>query len=945
MRPFVLLLCWLTGTQDLWAQKKPAGVDLVIRFRLSTNGQAPQPGAAPNFLPAHRFYIATGKAAHVPAIIFRRLNVESVIIALQDQEQWRELTEKGVKLFPANDLWKLSPDLLDKYDQVPRGQQEQYYLVSLQDLSKEIPGKGIDFTELERDPVSNTIRIQAKPSWSLEKMLSDPNITFIGAGRTAKTERELTGFDLTANSINTAHAYWPAITGSGLTISIKENRMDTADIDFKGRYVFSPGASAILQTHATTMATIAAGAGNSFYTGKGVAFGSRISSSDFANLLPDDAISLSNLQVSVQNHSYGTAIENYYGADARAYDLQVNANPTLVHVFSAGNSGLETSTSGNYAGIPAMANITGSFKMAKNVLVVGAMDSLGNIPALISRGPAFDGRIKPELVAFGEDGSSGAAAIASGIAALVQDGYKKVYGNLPAAALVKALMTCSANDVGAPGIDFFSGYGALDAYRCLDNLSRKHFSTGTIRAGETQTIQIELPLHAIHGKVVLHWTDPAALANSSTALVNDLDLNITTGNGETFLPWVLNSSPDLAALSASAVRKRDSLNNTELVTLEDGVSGPVFIHIKAPVQLLGSQDYAIAWQYDTLQSFRFNFPVKGGNIQPSVVNTIRWATTYSGTADLEYRQDDETDWKLAISQVDLAKGYARWLAPQLASTIQFRLSAPNLSAVSEFVSLSGNLQINTGYNCVDSLLLYWQNLPQAGKYRLYNLPGNYLEPYRDLADTSLVMYQAEKAGEWFAVAPLLHNNIEGQKSYAFDFTRQETGCYLKSFLADPVGPGEARLTLELGTIYGVKSVGFEKQSGVGFVSIGSVIPSSTLFTFPASAEDGLNQYRAKIELKNGRFIYSGVESVYQFDAQAFFVFPNPVPRGEDLQVLTKEPGDSWFVLFDLAGRRLISRELVNTRQGISLSQLQPGVYFCTLFKNGKRMITKKIILN
>ena len=38
--------------------------------------------------------------------------------------------------------------------------------------------------------------------------------------------------------------------------------------------------------------------------------------------------------------------------------------------------------------------------MAKNIITVGHIDSLGNVLSLSSRGPAYDGRIKPELVAF-----------------------------------------------------------------------------------------------------------------------------------------------------------------------------------------------------------------------------------------------------------------------------------------------------------------------------------------------------------------------------------------------------------------------------------------------------------------------------------------------------------------------------------------------------------------
>src|SRR4030095_10435784 len=119
--------------------------------------------------------------------------------------------------------------------------------------------------------------------------------------------------------------------------------------------------------------------------------------------------------VSVQNHSYGTGIENFYAADAMAYDASVITRSTLTHVFSAGNSGGSASASGIYTGITGFANLTGSFKMAKDIITVGHTDSFGIVLPLSSRGPAYDGRLKPELVAFGEDGSSGAAAIVSGI--------------------------------------------------------------------------------------------------------------------------------------------------------------------------------------------------------------------------------------------------------------------------------------------------------------------------------------------------------------------------------------------------------------------------------------------------------------------------------------------------------------------------------------------------
>ena len=133
--------------------------------------------------------------------------------------------------------------------------------------------------------------------------------------------------------------------------------------------------------------------------------------------------------------------------------MSVWNNPALVHVFSSGNSGSTASVAGLYGGIAGFANLTGSFKMAKNIITVGATDSFNIVAALSSKGPAFDGRVKPEMVAFGEDGTSGAAALVSGTAALIQHAYKSTYKNLPTAALVKAILLNSADDIGEKYVD------------------------------------------------------------------------------------------------------------------------------------------------------------------------------------------------------------------------------------------------------------------------------------------------------------------------------------------------------------------------------------------------------------------------------------------------------------------------------------------------------------
>ncbi|MBZ5858321.1 S8 family serine peptidase [Flavihumibacter profundi] len=948
MRPFLFLICCLLFTHQLWSQVAGEKSKLLEPFLLDPVAKGGPISALARYIPGHLAYAVDADKLSRKENILRTLPGHISIINVKDLPEWLSYKNSGIALVPVNDKWKLSPELLAGIDLEPIKTGSNKLIIGVNNFNDFIGKHGSELKIIEQDLSAKTFRVQASDDWIHKRGLSDDNIIFIATSRIAHTERELTGFDLSANLVNTAHRYWPGISGNGLTVSIKENRMDTADIDFSGRYVYSPGASTLMQTHATTMATIVAGGGNSFYTGKGVAWGSRISSSDFANLLPDDAQSLIALNVSVQNHSYGTAIENYYGADARAYDLQAANLPYLLHVFSAGNSGNETSANGNYAGITGMANLTGSFKMAKNVLVVAAMDSIGSILPPISKGPAFDGRVKPELVAFGEDGSSGAAAIASGLAILLQDTYKQLNNQLPSSSLVKAIMINSATDVGPAGIDYFSGYGAINAFKAIKTVGEHRFNLATIGKGETSSYRISIPDNARNLKVTLSWTDPAAIANSATALVNDLDLEILNqSSSEKWLPWVLNSFPNLDSLQQLPVRKRDSLNNIEQVSLAYPVGGTYTINVKGYSLLTNQQDYAICWEYDTLNSFQFSYPVKGDNIVPGKKNTIRWSSVIDGQGTLEYRLDGSPDWQVANNAVNLPLGYFKWQAPDLFANIQFRMKTSDLQVLSDTVSLSDNLFIKTGFNCIDSFLIYWQKAPAEanGNYRLYSLHEKYLESSLEVNDTAVVQNKANNPDEWFTVAPILKNGIEGIKAYTFNYTQQQTGCYIRNFLADPAEINQARLTLELGTTYGVKRIQFEKRNNTNYVAVGELSPvNSILNVFTTAAQDGLNIYRALVELENGTTYYTTPESVYQFENHSYFIFPNPVQKGNTIRILTKEPENSWFVLYDMLGRKVLTTELTNTIQEIDVSRMQSGVYFYNIFKDGIRTVSNKLVI-
>ena len=257
--------------------------------------------------------------------------------------------------------------------------------------------------------------------------------------------RNVLGYDFSLHGLQATRLKYPNLTGAGLTVSIKEDAFDTTDIDFRGRIVLTLAGRNRYTDHATTMTTLVGGAGNLTTTSRGVAPGVRLASASFARLLPDSLVALRRLGVSIQNHSYGVEIERFYGPEALAYDQQVAQEPTLLHVFSSGNSGNENTAN---ASLPApYLTLTGEFKQAKNVLVVGGINGLGMIEPRSSAGPTTDGRIRPELVAYGNNGTSESAALVSGVGVLLQQTFRDQTGRLPSVAWVRACLLASCEDL------------------------------------------------------------------------------------------------------------------------------------------------------------------------------------------------------------------------------------------------------------------------------------------------------------------------------------------------------------------------------------------------------------------------------------------------------------------------------------------------------------------
>jgi len=809
-----------------------------------------------------------------------------------------------------------------------------------------------------------------KPKYEARKIRADVNFTIVtitctkedfyntvlpsaavlfveDASRVPKEEMLVGNLDLATNKINIAHSRFPQYNGDGITVSVKENKPDTTDIDLEGRWLTTGLSSGVVSSHASIMSTMIGGGGNSWYLGKGAAWGSTLSSSDFASLLPDANTAYQQYNISVQNHSYGVGVESYYGSDAAAYDGSAIDNSYLLHIFSAGNSGTDAATTGTYAGLPGFANLTGSFKMAKNIITAGSTDSFSSVPVLSSKGPAYDGRVKPELVAFGEDGSSGAAALVSGTALLLQDAYKQRYGSLPPNALVKAILLNSADDVGNAEVDYASGFGALNAYNGMQTIQATRFLGGTVTNGAAQTFTVSIPAGIKKLKGTIVWNDPPASPNAAKSLVNDLDLELLyPSSGQSWRPWVLNPFPHPDSLQQPAARKRDSLNNVEQVTLDNPVAGDYQFKVTGSKVTTPSQAFYIAYQFDSADVFEWQFPTTNDFIFSSAPNVVRWKSSFSGAAgNLEFSIDDGKNWQTIQNTLDLTAGHYKWDGPSLTGTAQLRMTIGSKQFISDTFTLSQRISTGVGFNCPDSFLIYWNKIQDVNDYRIFKLGNKYLEPFLVTADSLLILDKHANPSLYYAVAPLI-NNREGVKSYTFNYTTQGVECYIRSFLALLVD-NTVQLDLTLGTLYNVNRITLEKNDGANYIQLQQLTsPADLKMSFSDTRlKKGLNIYRIKLALNNGTVIYSQPETVYYFSGSVFIVYPNPARQDQPIHILSADTlQNTKLQVLNTLGQKVYELAIDDENLQIPAGRLSKGLYLFRFVRNGEKDIVLKVLI-
>ncbi|WP_343522198.1 S8 family serine peptidase [Pedobacter sp.] len=936
VRSVFLIICICLFVARLKAQEQPAGIEKYFEKFISKTLLSPKLSSGQPVLVKFDHVLT---AAEIQLLNpQKRLSGDCFIV---QKSIVQDLSGNVVYQQQANGLWKVSDRLMKVLNKSGKKSDSIQVRLSLKN-NHALPGTGTVLRIKAVDQVNAVYTVYILPA-DLMQLLENEAVLYADVLPVAKEEVVINGIDLGLNQISNAHSLFPGIDGTGINVSIKEGMYDINDLDLLGKTL--PGALTGTPTsHATIMATLASGNGNSFIRGLGAAPKAKLAYSDFSNLMPDLVNDLSKLQIRVQNHSYGTDIDNNYGMEAAAYDKQVFETDTLIHVFSAGNVGTSTPSGGLYQGVTARANLTGNFKQAKNLLVIGGINRENISESRSSKGPAYDGRVKPELVALGEDGTSGSAAITSGSVALLEQFYLQKYKRAPSAAVVRAALINAADDLGAPQVDFVYGYGKLNVAQALKTFDENRASLYNVAKNQDLVLPLLVPSNVAELKVTITWNDPPATVNAAQSIVNGLDLSLENPSGNLTLPWVLSAYPHLDSLAKPAVRKADLINTVQQVSLDNPDAGNYTIHIKGNRITQGNnQAFALAYRYKLKNTFSFISPGQNGYIFANENNYIRWENTYAAkTGNLSVSYDDGAIWKSIARDVNLSEGFYSWDAPDQFSKALIRMEIGGNVVQRQSFVISSPRVLKVGYACKDGIALNWNRQPGAKDYTLYTISDNILSPMLTLTDTIAKIDMSKISGKYFAVAAN-GEGFTGLKSYTIDYTQQGITCYVKNLFASVTDDARIKVDLSIGSTLDLKNIIWEKQTGPNTFSVlqqtKPIVNQLDYTIFDDKPKEGIQFYRVTFETAGGQ-VYSDLVSAVFLKPDQFSFYPNPV--SDYLTILSGAFEEYSLSIFNILGQKVFEEKATSSNRFL-LNALSTGIYVGVINKNGQQLKKFKLI--
>ena len=270
--------------------------------------------------------------------------------------------------------------------------------------------------------------------------------------------------------------------------------------------------------------------------------------------------------------------------------------------------------------------------------------SAGNaeqMAAFSSRGPTDDGRIKPDVVAPGTwvlsgysdmfqagydpnpnprngffqiegwgspqsqvhkyfGGTSMANPLTAGFAAVVRQFYRQVFGHGASAALVKASIINTAEDMldeNNDGVDdnalpipnHHEGWGRVSLAPVSPDRMGFVDETISLSTGQTVAFSATLSSGGDQAKVTLVWSDRPSTAAAGKNLVNDIDLRVTSPSGAVYLGNVFSGG---WSITGGSPDRTNNVENVYIAATEAGTWRAEVIGFNVPS---GPQPFALVF--------------------------------------------------------------------------------------------------------------------------------------------------------------------------------------------------------------------------------------------------------------------------------------------------------------------------------------------------------------